>query len=322
MRAAPKSFLFAATAATALLLGTHHADATTMTATLCDINVGAAPCPLADTLDFGVRFNNVPLLGINRWAVLPFTFSDASAGITGNIFVVDIAGSWIYLYGQGVAAGNNAAIPLFLNVAITQNYITTIPAGTFIGVDGGFCNPAATVAGSGQTGFPFVNNVAIAPNGGNTTACPAFLQTFGPQVFGLGAVTNLTAVASFNLGLGGGQLITLPWGDDFPDPFAPDLNHLFGLDLTAPPAPGSDPTPSTIISALNAMGLVQQIPEPATLALFGAGLVSLAMIRRRRHPVRTRPKKIDRFVAAGPGVARVGLGANKNGARRRRFRNK
>jgi hypothetical protein len=262
-------------------LAPQRADATTMTATLCDINVAPGACPVGDTLDFGVRYNNVPLLGINRWAILPYTFVDGTAGITGNIFVVDVAGAWIYLYGQGVAAGNNAAFPVFLNVAITQNYLTTIAGGTFVGIDGGFCNAAA--AGSSQTGFPFVIGTLMAPNAGSTTACPAFLQTFGPQAFGLGAVTNLTAVASFNMGVGAGQLITLPWGDDFPDPALTDLNALFGLNLTAPPPPGSDPSVATIEATLNRLGFTQQVPEPTTLLLFSAGCMGLAALRRRKR---------------------------------------
>jgi len=255
------------------------AKAAAMTATLCDINVAPGACPLADTLDFGVRFNGVPLLGINRWAWLPFAFQDATAGVSGNVFVVNIQGRWIYLYGQGIANGNNAAIPVFLNVAITQNYLTTIPFGTFIGVDSGVCNGAATAAGSGQTGFPFVNGFALGPAAGGT-ACPALLQTFGPAVEPMGAVTNLTAVADFMMGAGAGQLITLPWGADLPDPIELDLNQLLGLDPNNLPSP--DPTPQDIIDKLNSLGLTEQVPEPGTISLLGAGVLAL-MIRRRRR---------------------------------------
>lgn len=261
------------------LAAPHRAQATTITATLCDINVGAGACPVVDTLDFGVRFNFVPLLGINRWAWLPFSFSDATATATGNVFVVDIAGTWIYLYGQGVVSGNGAAIPVFLNLAITQDYLTFPQPGTFSGIDAGFCNAAAGLAGSGQTGFAFVNGAPLASAGG--TACNAFLQTFGPLGAAMGGVTNLTAVADFNMGVGGGQLITLPWGDDFPDVFAPTLNSLFGLGLTSPPAPGSDPSTDTIITTLNGLGLTQQVPEPSTLSVLGIGLIALCLRRRK-----------------------------------------
>ena len=155
------------------------ANATTITATLCDINVGAGACPGADTLDFVFRSNGVGLLGINRWAYLPFSFQDATAGVSGNIFVANILGQWIYLYGQGIANGNNAAIPVWLSLAITQSYLTTIPFGTFIGVDSGFCNGAANAAGSGQTGFPFVNGNLLPLTAGGT-ACPAFSPAVWP----------------------------------------------------------------------------------------------------------------------------------------------
>lgn len=272
------STIAAGTMGLALLLPL-RAHATIITGTLCDINAGAGACPAADTLDFGVRFNGVPLLGVNRWAQLPFSFQDAIGGASGNLFVADIGGRWIYLYGQGIANGNNAGIPVFLNLAIAQDYLTVVPFGLFAGIDGGFCNGAATAAGSGQTGFAFVNGVPVLPSAGGT-ACPAFLQTLGPTIAPMGAVTNISAAADFNFGVGGGQLITLPWGADFPDPFAPNLNSLLGLDLTGPPL--SDPSPQAIIDALNGLGLTEQVPEPATISVLGLGAGLVALLCRRR----------------------------------------
>jgi len=257
------------------LVGSGPAHATTMTATLCDINIAPGACPAADTLDFGVQTNFVGLLGINRWAIEPFAFSDATAAITGNIFVVDIGGRWIYLFGQGIAAANTGALaaPVFLNVAITQDYVTFPQVGAFVGFDTGFCNAAATGVGSGQTGFVFVNGIPLTAGGGNTTACPAFAQAFGPDAIAEGTVTNLTAVASFDFEDGAnGQLITLPWGDDWPDPDLSSLNSLIQTDASV----------ESIESALNGLGLTQQVPEPMTFLLFGAGLVGLGMVRRRR----------------------------------------
>jgi hypothetical protein len=258
-----------------LLSGAERAQATTMTATLCDINVAPLGCPGADTLDFGVRTNFVGLLGPNRWAVLPFAFADATAGITGNIFVVDIAGRWIYLFGQGIAGANTGALaaPVFLNVAITQNYITAPQLGAFIGIDTGFCNGAATGAGSGQAGFPFVNGTLLAAGGGNTTACSPFAQNFGPNLIAEGRVTNMTAIASFDFENGvNGQLITLPWGDDWPDLALLPLNADLASDVPA----------ITIEKDLTQAGLTQQVPEPITLSLFGAGVAGVGMMRRRR----------------------------------------
>jgi hypothetical protein len=84
----------------------------------------------------------------------------------------------------------------------------------------------------------------------------------GPFVFGIGGVTNLTAVAQFYFDPAGGvgQSIDLPWGEDFPD-----TNQ--GL-----PDPGN----------INTFSVTDAAPEPATFAMIGGALCLLAFRRRKK----------------------------------------
>ena len=71
----------------------------------------------------------------------------------------------------------------------------------------------------------------------------------------------------------GGAQITLPWGDDIPDPAFTQLNTDIDGEFAV----------HVVISDLQSLGLTQQVPEPATLALFGSGLLCLGALRRRRR---------------------------------------
>jgi hypothetical protein len=246
------------------------AQATTMTATVCA--VFANPCPLGSTIDAGIRTNFVGTLGFNRYALLPFNFTDVNTSLTGTVLAADIlqgGNNWIYLFGEGVGTQSALGNPFFLDAAITQNYQTLGGIGSFSAFNVGSCNAAGTAAGDGEVVQPFVNATAL--TGAGTTACSPFAQGFGPQAVATGGVTNMTAAAifQFNAFAGGGAAITLPWGSDLPDP---------GL--------GFDPTTGTLsqlLSDLQEVGLTQQDPEPATFAMFGVALLVLASVRRRAH---------------------------------------
>jgi len=189
------------------------AHATTVAATLC---IGPEyPCAPADVLDSGIRANGVGLLGPNRWAALPFVFSDPQASFTGNVFVADAGGTFIYSWGTGVATMAPTAINLYLDVAIAQNYVTAPGVWNFAELNVGSCNAAAGAAGSTSTVRGFVNGAPMAPLIG---LCPGpFALGSGPYVATLGLTTNLTAAAQFVFGPSlGVQAITLPWGDDLP----------------------------------------------------------------------------------------------------------
>jgi hypothetical protein len=84
----------------------------------------------------------------------------------------------------------------------------------------------------------------------------------GPIAFGIGGITNLTAVAQFYFDPAGGigQSIDLPWGEQFPD---------IQLDL---PDPGN----------INTFGVTDAAPEPTTFAMIGGALCLVALRRRRK----------------------------------------
>jgi hypothetical protein len=81
-----------------------QAHATTMVATDC--KVAFNPCPVGDVLDSGIRSNGVATLGANRYALLPFTFVDASTSVTGTVVVANFAAKFIYLIGFGTATSD------------------------------------------------------------------------------------------------------------------------------------------------------------------------------------------------------------------------
>jgi hypothetical protein len=246
-----------------------QARATTMTAA---VTCFAGPC----FNDGGIRTNGVGILGFNRYAVLPFLFFDGNASLTGTAVVADLLigrSNFIYLYAYGVGTQSGAGGGFFLSSAITQSYATLGGIGSFSAWNIGACNGTGVIAGDAAVMTPYVNGVAIG-GGRGTTACSPFTQLYGPQARAVGAVTNLTAtdVMRFNKIAGGGAVITLPWGDDIPDPNAGPLNSAINGD-----------SPSTVIADLQALGLTQQLPEPATITLLGCGLLGLGALRRKRR---------------------------------------
>lgn len=248
------------------------AHALTISAQVC----GAGGCP--PVLDAGTRTNFVGVLGANRWTVLPYTFTDASVTFSGYVAALNVAGQAIYLRGQGVAttpvanAGN-----FFLDVGISQNFQTQAGVGTFGGFNVGSCNLNATAAGSGEVAQAFVNGAALATNG--TTACSPFVQTFGPAAgIAVGAVTNLSAVAVFGFGAGGGQAITLPYGDD-----DPSSANTFDFMTSS-----SDISLDQLDTDLSDLGNAysEQVPEPLSLSILGIGIMGIGAARARAKSAR------------------------------------
>jgi hypothetical protein len=250
-----------------------EANATLVTAVECSVNI--FPCPAAFVIDAGSRANGVGLLGPNQFTQLPFVFNNNDVIFAGNVLVTDLAGLNVYVWGGGAAANvrNNPLFPggFYLDVAISQNYVTAPGVGLFSEFNRGTCTNNTIGTASGVAASLGVNG-GFMPIMGNFGDCVAggapggVLTGFdfgsGPFVFGIGGITNLTAVAQFFFDPAGGvgQSIDLPWGEDFPD---------IGLPL---PDPGN----------IGTFGLTDPAPEPATFAMIGGALCLLAYRRRRK----------------------------------------
>ena len=81
-------------------------------------------------------------------------------------------------------------------------------------------------------------------------------------------------------GEGNGPPTNYPHADDFIDSIVPPLQGLPGLgDLYSPDEiiDRSQQTPAVVSSAI-----ILQVPEPASIALFGVGLVGLGLLMRRK----------------------------------------
>jgi hypothetical protein len=134
----------------------------------------------------------------------------------------DSGGQYIYSWGTGVATDfAPLGTGLYLDVTISQNYITVPGLWGFSELNVGTCNATAALNASTSLVQGSVNG-ALLPVLGQVGDCAIAPFAYGSGPFGknVGLVTNMTAAAQFFFapGVGGNQQITLPWGDDFPDP--------------------------------------------------------------------------------------------------------
>jgi hypothetical protein len=253
-------------------------QAQAMTVSAVECSVVAFPCPIANIIDSGIRSNGVGLLGANRYTVLPFAFNNATVTFSGTLLATDLLGIYTYIWGGGAATYIGGPGNFYLDVQISQNYVTAGGVGLYSEFNIGNCtaNTVGTVSGVaatlgvngnflpvlGSSGPIFGGDCLPAGGPGGT---PGFTQAAGPAAIAVGGVTNLTALAQFYFAANGGlnQSINLPWGEDFPDLID------FGTTI---------PTPSTIGS----FGVTDQAPEPATLSMIGGALCLLGLGARRR----------------------------------------
>jgi len=242
------------------------AHATTVTAVLCSVNV--YPCPAAFILDAGTRSYGPALLGANQYVILPFNFNDAISNFSGTIMATDSRGQFTYLWGGGIGTDKTGAA-MWLDVAISQTFLTIPGPAAYSEFNRGGCNASATLDGSfvqttaAVNGNPFALPVL-------TGNCGAFNVKGGPSFGVIGAATNLTDLAQFDFlpGLPNEQ-INLPFGEDDPDP---------NLNFTDPNDPENVPTPNDIPA-----GFTNAAPEPASLFLVGSGLFGVGVLRRHQR---------------------------------------
>jgi len=214
---------------------------------------------------------------------------------SGAVLLSDInfgGANGIYSWGTGAAtaidnngnglAGGLSGLGLYLDIGITQTYQTVPGSWSFSEINVGTCNAAAinnSAAGPPGPGTPATGSVVEGVvNGAGlpllVAGCgnPAVPWTLGAGPFGavgIGTATNLTSYGQFYFnpgGVAGNQIVTLPWGDDFPDP-----SYDSGLF----------PTLSQLQADTSLTN--DSIPEPATGGLIAGGLGILALLTRRRR---------------------------------------
>jgi hypothetical protein len=243
-----------------------EAKALDVAVVICDVSMFS--CPENDIVA-GSLFQFIPnnVLLPNKYIVQSFS----ADGYTGTFVTADSGGKYIYAWGTGTAVANAADAGLYLDVSMRQTYVTQSGSWTFGESLNANCNAAAqgdasSIAAQGQVNgnnMPVLGAVGdCGNNGGNVVA------SSGGFSLGVGTRTQTLAGVSFQLGAVG-DTITLPFGDDFPDPtinFSDPNNPLNFITNTDIPN-GFTPQANT--------------PEPSTLGVMGVGICAIALLQKR-----------------------------------------
>jgi hypothetical protein len=261
-----------------LFAHSHMARAEDIAVVICD--VAAFSCPADDIVDGSLAqliYGNV--LGANRYIVQSINYADplGDATFTGTFVTADSAGKYIYAWGTGVATGNAAVAGDYLDVSFRQNYATVPGLWSFSEMLSGSCD-ANAMAAPASVGFQGqVNGANLSVIGPpNDCAASPFTYSAGPFLKSVGRVTQLLGGVQYFFPVGGNypETITLPFGDDFPDP---------SINFNDPNNPFNFITNTDI-----PQGFTQQpnVPEPSTLGyvlLAGCCLGASGRYRRPRQ---------------------------------------
>ncbi len=164
---------------------------------------------------------------------MPFNFGNAQVSFTGTVAVTDIGGTFDSLLASGTATENATAVTDYLDVDISQTYVTDPSIVGDIGAAyefmNGTCNAAATAAGSYVAGRLHADGTLL-PVMGGPGDCGAFTYVGGSFVL-ITQPVQFDALAQFVFNASAAvQTIDLPLGEDADAPEPASL-LLLGLGL-------------------------------------------------------------------------------------------
>lgn len=219
---------------------------------------------------FGLVAGAVGLLAVQAAHASPVTISLSSGTASATMFAATGSnmtgfgssdfGGWVITYANGTS-GSPSASPNSLTGGLD---LGTLSAAC---LNGSTCQ-ALTISVS-DTGFTTPTNGFILIGSND--------QKNGEGMVGLTGWVNSTEIGSMSLL--NSQTETLVGGG------MPSSNP-YSLKLTAVLMPGCTEGSSTCASTFSFDGSITSVPEPGTLALFGASLLGLAFFVRRRRAAR------------------------------------
>jgi hypothetical protein len=256
--------------------------------------VAAFVCPVGNT------FANEGFLYVPGNTLLANTYTIQNVNLGGPGFLdpnnffntfsatyvtADVGGKWIYLWGTAtVTVNQNLAAKaaqlgiqnLYIDVALRQDYVTTPGLWTFNEGLSGSCD-ANAIAGNATVAFQgqingFNMPVIAVPN--ICALSPFSLVPASPTLQTVGGITQLIGGVEYSFPANGNypETITLPFGDEFPDP---------AINFNDPNNPDNFITNTDIPPGLT---LVAITPEPSTWTLLGSGIATLALLRSHHKP--------------------------------------